>query len=161
MSSFLSLCHRVARAAALVLVTGACASAVAWGASPVVVSDAWVRGTVGAQTATGAFMTLTAPADTELVAVATPAAGTAELHEMTMDAGVMKMRPVASIPLPAGKPVQLSPGGFHVMLVGLKSPLPTEQPVTLTLTFRDKAGVRTTQEVRASVRPLTAGNPAR
>ena len=161
MPSSLSLRHRVARAAATVLVAGTCASTVAWAASPVVVSDAWVRGTVGAQTATGAFMTLTAPADTELVAVATPAAGTAELHEMKMDAGVMKMRPVASIPLPAGKPVQLSPGGFHVMLVGLKAPLPAEQPVTLTLTFRDKAGVRTTQDVRASVRPLTAGNPGR
>jgi copper(I)-binding protein len=167
MSSPFRLRHQVqvARAAATVLLVVACASGVTWAAAPVAapvaVSDAWVRGTVGAQTATGAFMTLTASADTELVAVATPAANTAELHEMKMDGGVMKMRPVASIPLPAGKPVQLSPGGFHVMLVGLTSPLPPEQAVTLTLTFRDKAGVRTTQEVRASVRPLTAGNPGR
>jgi len=145
-------------AAAIALLAGACAAA----ATPpqVSISDAWVRGTVGAQTATGAFMTLTAPADSELVAVATSAAGTAELHEMKVDGGVMMMRAVESIPLPAGKPVRLSPGGYHVMLVGLKSPLPAGVPVTLILTFRDKSGARTTQEVRASVRPLTAGNPS-
>ena len=152
---------RVARAAAFVLFAAAFVPAATWAAPPVAVSDAWVRGTVAAQTATGAFMTLTAPVDSELVAVATSAAGSAELHEMKVEGGVMKMRPVAAIPLPAGKPVQLSPGGFHVMLLGLKSPLPPDQPVTLTLTFRDKAGARTTQDVRASVRPLTAGTAAR
>lgn len=122
----------------------------------VAVADAWVRGTVSGQKATGAFMQLTSPAETALVAAASPAAKIVEIHEMKMDGGMMRMRAVDRIPLPAGKPVTLAPGGYHVMLMDLARPLKEGDSVTVTLTFADKDGRRTTQDVKANVRALTA-----
>lgn len=122
----------------------------------VAVADAWVRGTVSGQKATGAFMQLTSPAETALVAAASPAAKIVEIHEMKMDGGMMRMRAVDRIPLPAGKPVTLAPGGYHVMLMDLAQPLKEGDSVTVTLTFADKDGRRTTQDVKANVRALTA-----
>jgi periplasmic copper chaperone A len=122
----------------------------------VAVADAWVRGTVSGQKATGAFMQLTSPAETALVAAASPAAKVVEIHEMKMDGGMMRMRAVDRIPLPAGKPVTLAPGGYHVMLMDLAQPLKEGDSVTVTLTFADKDGRRTTQDVKANVRALTA-----
>jgi copper(I)-binding protein len=128
-------------------------------AADVVVNDAWIRGTVPGQQATGAFMQLQSGSDASLVAVATPAAKIAQIHEMAMEGGVMKMRAVDSLPLPAGKPVALSPGGYHVMLLDLARPLKEGDSVPLSLTFADKTGRRTTQEVVAKVRALTAPAP--
>jgi len=125
----------------------------------VVVKDAWIRGIAPGQRATGAFMQLASPADARLVAVATPAAKVAEIHTMSMDNGVMKMRAVDAIALPAGKPVELKPGGYHLMLMDLAQPLPDGATVLLTLTFSDAAGKRTTQTVNAVVRPLAGGTP--
>ena len=64
-------------------------------AQNVTVTNAWVRGTVAGQTASGAFMDLTSAADVVLLGAASPAAGVVELHEMSMDNGVMKMRALA------------------------------------------------------------------
>ena len=125
----------------------------------VTVTDAWVRGTVPGQKATGAFMQLASGADTSLVGAASPVAKVVEIHEMAMDGGVMKMRAVQSIPVTAGKPVALAPGGYHVMLMDLAQPLKEGEKVPLTLTFADKAGKKTTQEVSATVRPLAATAP--
>ena len=125
----------------------------------VTVTDAWVRGTVPGQKATGAFMQLASGADTSLVGAASPVAKVVEIHEMAMDGGVMKMRAVQSIPVTAGKPVALAPGGYHVMLMDLAQPLKEGEKVPLTLTFADKAGKKTTQEVSATVRPLAAAAP--
>ena len=122
------------------------------------VKDAWVRGTVPGQKATGAFMQITSSGDTSLVAVASPVAKVVEIHTMTHEGGVMKMRAVDAIPDPAGKPVELSPGGYHVMLMDLGQPLKEGDKVPLTLTFADKAGKKSTQEVTATVRPLTSGH---
>ncbi len=123
----------------------------------VVVSDAWVRGTVPGQRATGAFMQLASADDRDLVAVATPAAKAAEIHSMALENGVMKMRAMQSLPLPAGKTVELRPGGYHVMLLDLVAPLKEGDSVPVVLTFADKSGRNTTQEVKATVRALTAG----
>jgi periplasmic copper chaperone A len=122
----------------------------------VTIADAWVRGTVPGQKATGAFMQITSPTDAALVAAASPVAKTVEIHEMKMDGGMMRMRAVPQIPLPAGKPVPLAPGGYHVMLMDLAQPLKEGDSVTVTLTFADKDGRKTTQEVKAPVRALTA-----
>jgi copper(I)-binding protein len=122
----------------------------------VTIADAWVRGTVPGQKATGAFMQITSPTDAALVAAASPVAKTVEIHEMKMDGGMMRMRAVQQIPLPAGKPVPLAPGGYHVMLMDLDQPLKEGDSVTVTLTFADKEGRKTTQEVKAPVRALTA-----
>jgi copper(I)-binding protein len=121
----------------------------------VAVSDAWVRGTVPGQRATGAFMQLASPADTALVAVSSPSAKSAEIHTMAMEGGVMKMRAIDSLTLPAGKTVELKPGGYHLMLMDLAQPLKEGDTVSMVLTFADGKGGKTTQEVKAPVRALT------
>jgi copper(I)-binding protein len=120
----------------------------------VAVTDAWVRGTVAGQMATGAFMQLTSPVDMALVGAASPAAKVVEVHEMKQEGGMMKMNAVDRLPLPAGKSVELKPGGYHVMLMDLARPLKEGDVVPLTLTFVDKAGVKQTVEVKAGVRAL-------
>jgi copper(I)-binding protein len=126
----------------------------------VTVTDAWVRGTVAGQKATGAFMQLKAPADTALVDAASPAAKIVEIHEMKMANGVMTMRAVDKLPLPAGKTVELKPGGYHVMLMDLAQPLKEGETVTLKLTFEDKTGKKQTQDVKAQVKALTTAGTA-
>ena len=122
----------------------------------VTVSDAWVRGTVAGQKVTGAFMQLTSPADAALVAATSPVAKIVEIHEMTMDGGMMKMRAVDKLVLPAGKAVDFKPGGYHMMLMDLTQPLKVGDTVPLMLTITDNAGNKQTIEVKAVVRPLTA-----
>ena len=129
-------------------------------AAEVTVTDAWVRGTVAGQKVTGAFMQLTSPADATRVGVATPTAKIVEIHEMKKDGDVMKMKAVDRLPLPAGKRVVLEPGGYHVMLFDLKQPLKEGDVVPLTLTFEDKAGKKSTVDVKAAVKSLTAGAAA-
>ena len=128
-------------------------------AADVSVSGAWVRGTVAGQKTTGAFMQLSSPVDTTLVAVTSPAAKIAEVHEMKMDGGMMKMRAASRMAIPAGKPVDLKPGGYHIMLVGLVAPLKDGDSVPLKLTFEDKAGSKQTVDVTAVVKPLASGSP--
>ena len=110
-------------------------------AAPVAVDGAWARASVQGQTASGAFMRLTAPEATRLVRVESPVAGVAEVHEMKMEGDVMKMRALPGLDLPAGKLVELKPGGYHVMLLDLKAPLAKDSTVPLTLVFQDAKGV--------------------
>jgi periplasmic copper chaperone A len=124
----------------------------------VAVTDAWVRGTVVGQKVTGAFMQLKSATDTALVAAASPAAKFAEIHEMKMDGGMMKMNAIERLPLAAGKAVELKPGSYHVMLFDLDAPLKEGDVVPLTLTFEDRAGTKSKVEVKASVRPLGSGS---
>ena len=120
----------------------------------VTVKDAWVRGTVKGQTASGAFMTMTSSEDAKVVAVASPAAKLAELHVTRNDSGMMVMEHVESLALPRGKAVEFRPGGHHVMLMGLAKPLSDGDTVALTFTIEDAKGRRTKLEVKAPVRPL-------
>jgi periplasmic copper chaperone A len=131
-------------------------AATAWAQSPVQVQDAWARATVGGQSATGAFMKLTAPQATRLVEVRSPAAGIVEVHEMKLDGDVMRMRAVAALPLAAGQTVELKPGGLHVMLMDLKAPVKAGDAVPLTLVFEGADGQRQTQDVKATARALSA-----
>jgi hypothetical protein len=85
-------------------------------------------------------MQLKSAADTALVSASSPVAGVVEIHEMKMDGGVMKMSAVKSLAVPAGKGVELKPGGYHVMLMDLKQPLKEGETVPVTLNFEDKAG---------------------
>lgn len=121
----------------------------------VTVKDAWVRATVPQQKSTSAFMQISAAKDTKLVSVSTPVTPLAEVHEMAMRDGVMRMRQVAGgIELPAGKTVDLTPSGQHIMLLDLPQQVKVGDKVPLTLVFEDKAGKRETQQVEAAVRPL-------
>ena len=117
----------------------------------VAVKDAWVRTTVPGQKGTGAFMSLTAKSDLRLVGVLSAVAGVAEVHEMKMNRDVMQMRAVSGVDLPAGKAVALQPGGFHVMLLDLKTALPKNATVPLTLLFKDAKGVESKVELTVPV----------
>jgi hypothetical protein len=110
--------------------------------------------------ATGAFMEVTSKAGATLVGAASPVAGVTEIHEMKMDGGVMKMRAVARLDLPAGKPVILGPGGYHVMLMNLKQTIKPGDSVPLTLQFEGKDKKVEMVEVVAEVRDLTSKAPA-
>jgi periplasmic copper chaperone A len=120
----------------------------------VTATDAWVRGTVPAQKTTGAFVTLQSSVDTKLVSVATPVAKSAEIHESNMSDGTMRMKAVDFVALPAGKRIELKPGGYHVMLIGIAKPLGAGDSVPLILTLEDPSGKRSTLDVEAVVRPL-------
>ena len=122
------------------------------------VQDAWVRGTVGQQKATGMFARITSAQPARLVSASSPVAGIVEIHEMAMDGNVMRMRAVTGLDLPPGKAVELKPGGYHVMLMQLKQPLEPGKTVPVMLVV-ESAGKRDSIEVQASVRTL-AGQPA-
>jgi copper(I)-binding protein len=147
---------------AVVLAAGSLSAVAQSGA--VDVQNAWARATVPGQMATGAFMTLTAKDGSKLVGGSSPAAGVTQVHEMKMDAGVMKMAEVkGGLDLPAGKAVELKPGGYHVMLMDLKAPLAKDSTVPLTLVFKDAKGVESKVELKlpvSAVAPGAAGKPA-
>jgi copper(I)-binding protein len=120
--------------------------------SPVQVDGAWVRTSVAGQSGTGAFMRLTAREPLTLVGAQTPVAGVAEVHEMKMDGDVMRMRALAAgLELPAGKAVELKPGGYHLMLMNLKAPLRPDTRVPLTLVLRDAKGTERRVELQLPV----------
>jgi copper(I)-binding protein len=121
------------------------------------VQDAWVRATVPAQQATGAFMRLQAATDSKLVAASSPVARVVEVHEMTMQNDVMRMRQIPFLALPAGKGVSLDPGGYHLMLLGLKRQAKKGDVIPLSLVIEGKGGRRQTLAVTAVVRGLAAG----
>jgi len=126
------------------------------------VTDAWARGTVPNQPASGApasgaFMKITSAEGGKLVSASSPVAGLVEVHEMKMENNVMKMAPVAGgIPLPAGQAVELKPGGYHVMLMQLKQQLKAGDTVPVTLTIEHTGGGTETVEVEAPVKALGA-----
>lgn len=121
------------------------------------VKDPWVRGTVAQQKASGAFMQITSAAGGRLVGASSPVAGVVEIHEMAMDGNVMKMRAIPGLVLPAGKAVELKPGGYHVMLMDLKQALQPGQTVPITLVVEGAGGQRETVQVAAPVRALNQG----
>ena len=121
----------------------------------VTVKDPWVRATVPAQKATGAFMQITSAQDARLVEARSPVAGVVEVHEMVMEKEVMKMRAIKGLDLPAGKTVELKPGGYHVMLMDLKEQMKEGTTVPVTLVVESKDRKRSTVEVKAAVKPLT------
>jgi copper(I)-binding protein len=129
------------------------------GVAAVDVRDAWVRVAVKGQSGTGAFMTLAAPSGARLVGVKTAVAGVAEVHEMKMDGDVMRMRAVAGgLELPPRQPVELKPGGYHLMLMNLKKALAVGETVPLELEFVDRAGRRASRGLtrRCGPRPRRA-----
>lgn len=127
-------------------------------AQTVAVKDAWVRTTVPGQKASGAFMKITAKEGVRLVAVSTPAAAVAEVHEMKMDGDIMTMRALpGGLDLPAGKTVELKPGGYHLMLMDLKAALPRGSSIALTLVFRDGKGAQSKVTLKVPVATVAPG----
>lgn len=128
----------------------------------VTVDKPWARATPGQAANGAAYLTLTGGArDDALISVSTPAAATAEVHQSSSEGGVMRMRPVKALPVKAGQTVKLAPGGYHVMLMGLKQPLAAGQSFPLTLTFEHAPPATVQVEVRGigtQVAPQTQGH---
>ena len=121
------------------------------------VQEPWIRGTVAQQKATGMFARITAPQGGRLVAGSSPVAGVVEIHEMTMDGNTMRMRAIPGLDLPAGKAVELRPGGYHEMLMDLKQPLKVGEKVPVSLVIESAGGQRETVQVQAEVRAMAGG----
>ena len=106
-------------------------------APKVVAADAWCRPAPTGALAGGCYVTLTASVDDRLVAVETTAADRGEIHTMSMDGGVMRMRKLSEgLALPAGQAVALKPGAEHLMVIGPKIDLVAGASVPLTLRFK-------------------------
>jgi hypothetical protein len=142
----------LALGAGLLLLSGA---ALAQG-NDVQITNAWARATPGGAQTAAAYATIEAPAGDRLTGASTAAAQKAEIHEMSMDGNVMKMRLVDGVDLPAGQAVTLKPGGYHIMLSGLAKPLKEGDSFPLTLNFA-KAGAR---QVTVSVAKVGAMGPS-
>jgi periplasmic copper chaperone A len=132
-------------------------AAFAQSAPKLTIAHAWARPTVPGQPTSGAYMTLTAGEPLVLVGASTPVAGMAEVHQMKMEGDVMRMGAVEGIALPAGQPVELKPGGYHIMLMHLNAPLKAGTNIPLTLTLKNASGAQV--QVQASV-PVSAQPPA-
>ena len=105
-------------------------------------------------------MKITAQDGLQLVGVSSPVAGVGEVHEMKMEGDIMKMRALPSLDLPAGKVVELKPGGYHVMLMDLKQLLVKDSKVPLTLRFKDAKGVESRMELMVPVSTVAPGASA-
>ena len=121
-------------------------------------TNAWARATPGAAQTAATYVTILSPTADRLTGVSTPIAQKADLHSMTMDGNVMKMRDLDGIDLPAGKTVTLKPGGYHIMLTGLAHPLIAGQTFPLTLSF-DKAGTRDVTVTVQKIGSMGPGTP--
>jgi len=117
------------------------------------VSGAWARATMPGQKVAGVYMQLRSDVQARLVGVKTDAAKTAEVHQMSHEGGVMRMRRLESLDLPAGKTVTLAPGGYHLMLLDILRPLKAGERVSVTLVL-DEGGKRVELPVQAEVRSV-------
>lgn len=143
------------RIASLLLALSSLISATA--NAQVTIKDAWIRATVAPQKVTGAFMHITSKQDAKLIAVSSNIADSAEIHSMEMEGDMMKMREMKDLPLPAGKAIELKPGGMHIMLFGLKKAVKEGEKITLHLTIEDNKKQRQQVEVQATVKAMNGG----
>lgn len=127
----------------------------AWAAN-ISVTDAWARATMPGQPVSGAYMQIRSDTDARLLSVSSSVVPRVEVHEMSMDGGVMRMREVKAIELPKGKTVSLAPGGYHIMLMNLKKPIAAGDVIPLTLVV-ESDGKRQTVEVKAEARAMNGG----
>jgi periplasmic copper chaperone A len=128
-------------------------------AAQVTVREPWIRATVPAGQATGAFMELVSRQDARLVEVRSPAAGIIEIHQMSMQGDRMMMSAVDGIDLPAGKTVALASGGYHIMMMDLKRQMKAGETVPMTLVIQGKGKKQETVEVQVPVKPLSYTPP--
>ena len=144
-------------AIALLLIAIGYAGAHEFTSKGVTVAHPWARATPGGAKVGGAYLEIKAEAGRgdRLIAVKSAVAGAVELHNHIMENGVARMRRVDAIAVPAGASVVLKPGGHHLMLTDLKSPLKEGDLLKMTLVF-EKAGEI---DVEATVEPIGAMGP--
>jgi len=121
------------------------------------VTNAWARATVPAQKTAGVYLDIRSRTAARLVGAASLHANTAEVHQTVHEGGVMKMLPVKTIELPPGQTVRLAPGGYHIMLTGLKNQLRRGDSMPLTLTVQRADGTVLEIPIKVEVREPTAG----
>ena len=125
------------------------------------VTNAWVRAPAPGQKTAAAYVELTSSSSAALVAAGSPAARAVEIHSSAVEGGIMRMRAVPRVELPAGKTVKLAPGGLHLMLIDLKQPLKAGGKVPLTLSVQPSgpgAGQSlTTIDLEAEIRAADGG----
>lgn len=119
------------------------------------IENAYTRATVPGQKVAGGFMKIeNKGAADQLLSASSPVAGEVQLHEMSMEGQVMKMRQVKDIAVPAGGSVELKPGGFHLMFMNIKAPLTAGETVPVKLKFAKAGEV----EVKVPVNAMGAGH---
>jgi len=124
-------------------------------AGDIKIEGVWSRATAPGQDTGMADATITSHQAAVLVGVSSAAFKTAELHSMTHENGMMKMREVKAIELPAGKPVDLGKSGYHLMLIGLKAPLKAGETLPLTLSIKVAGKGVVKVDAKAKIKPLT------
>jgi copper(I)-binding protein len=132
-----------------------------WTDRAIEIKAPWARATPGQAQNGAAYLTIISPTTDRLTAASSPVAKKAELHTMSMEGGIMRMRPLTAVDIPAGQTVTLGPGGTHIMLLGLTQPLREGQSFPLTLSF-DHAGPRQVTvviEKAGAVGPGSTGSP--
>jgi copper(I)-binding protein len=155
----------VARIGGLLLATllaGSVLVACSSGSASIIVSDPWARASSAMASAGAAYMTIenTGSAADALIGASSPAATTVEVHEtMVMgspapgasgDGGMMGMQPIARLEIPAGGSVELKPGSYHIMLIGLKQDLKVGDSIEITLKLEKAGEIKVTAAVRES-----------
>lgn len=116
------------------------------------IRDQWVKATHEGQDVGAAFLTIISKDETSLISVESDVAENVEIHSMVMDDGIMKMSMLDTLPLPANKPTELKPGGFHLMLFDLKQPLVDGAKAKFTLHFKNTAGLEKTITVTSPIK---------
>ena len=123
------------------------------------VDGAFARATVGKQANGAAYLQLSAKGDDVLVSASAPVATKVEIHTMSMDGDVMKMRMLDKLEIKAGEKMSMQPGaGAHVMLMGLKQPLKAGDSFPLTLNFRKAGKVTVDVTVKDIAMPAKGGD---
>jgi copper(I)-binding protein len=123
------------------------AASLSYAADPVAISHAWARATAPGQDVGAAYLELKSAIDLTLTKAESPAASSVEVHKMSMKDGVMEMRMLETLELPAGQTVKLEPGGFHLMLFDLKKPLKAGENMRMTLHFKNKSGKESSMKI--------------
>lgn len=126
-------------------------------APSVKVANAWARATVPGQSTAAAYVELTSDRGAALVAAGSPLAQRVELHSMTNEGGVMRMRQLPKVELPAGETVKLAPNGVHLMLLELRQPLRPGDKLPLVLSVQTSGMSLTTLKIEAEVRAVANG----
>jgi hypothetical protein len=143
--------RRCAYATFLIIAACLASAPAAQAGGGVSVTQAWARATVPGQKVAGVYLDLRSDEAAALTGVRSSAAGSAEIHSMSNDNGVMRMRRLERLDLPAGQTVRLAPGGNHIMLLDIKRPLQAGERVPLVLIV-ERNGKKRSIQVQAEVR---------
>ena len=125
----------------------------------IVISDAWVRPTAEGQSVTGAYLKITSDKPVKLIGASTKSASSVEVHEMTMDGDIMRMRQLSELSIPANTIVDLKPGGLHLMLMGVPKNIEVGSLVSMNLNFLLQDGKKKTLTIQVKAKnPNTDAN---